>query len=143
VKALTRLEGRFANAPKPKGRSRRSSRNLSEIASQLFCIESLLSSGYNPSADNDSYSDLGPRNSRDGKDFGFPDGTKSSLSPYIAQTQTNTVSEALTGYTNPRHVRVQSFAGFVGHSSLSSIQKFRCICCGKETKMFDSMSALK
>jgi hypothetical protein len=144
VEALSRLEDRFAKAPQHNDSSRRSSRSLGDIASQLSRIESLLSSGYSSASNNVSPSEQGLLDSDDGKHSGLPQGMLRTVNehPPHSESNTNTITDFLTGYSNP-HSRSQILAGFVGHGRIDSIRQFRCLCCGNKQKAFPSMSALK
>ena len=146
MESLSRLEDCFAKAPQHNDSSRRSTRSLSDIASQLSRIESLLSSSYSPTSSHASSSGYGFADNNDGKYAGIPRGAvhMSNEDPPHHKSNASTIYDFLTGYSNPHSsARAQKLAGFVGHSQMESIRQFRCLCCGHEQKTFPSMNALK
>jgi hypothetical protein len=134
VNALERLENRLEVTSLPSLGAKSTSENLSDIASSLSRIESLLCGGNSPTPSHGSCSGHGIQ-------FGGGDSPCSTGAPNGSPSQIGRQpSPPVPARPLPSHDT--PVAGFVGYGPLISRRRFICSCCASPV-IFDSAEELK
>ena len=135
VNALERLEHRFETTSMPDFGAKATSDNLSDIASSLSRMESMLCGGYSPTP---------PTGSCSGQGFHFSRGDSPSSMGPPTESPTH-VGRRPSSPLPPRPAILsddRSVVGFLGHGPILTRRRFICSCCYINAT-FDSAEELK